>query len=94
MSCGSHTFDDKDPQETDSFTFDWADRLTSGDTISGVAWTVPSGITQASSSNTTTTATIILSGGTAGQNYSITCTITTANSLILERTGIVPVRQL
>ena len=50
-----------------------------GDTISTATFTVDSGITKDSESNTTTTATVWLSGGTAGQRYTVTCRITTTS---------------
>lgn len=53
------------------------------DTISSVAWTIPSGIVQeAGAANTATTATVWLSGGTVGVTYPITCRVTTASGRV------------
>lgn len=77
----------KDPSATLDYTLDWyADGWLGTDTISAVTWVVPSGLTQASSSNTTTTATIWLSGGTVGTDYEVTCRITTAGGRVDDRT--------
>jgi len=84
----------KDPDATLDYTVDWSDWLVGGDTISGTpTWAVPTGITKASQTNTTTTATITLSGGTANVDYDVACKITTAASLIDERTIHIKVRQ-
>jgi len=58
----------KDPNAVLEYINDWSDWL-NGDTIATSTWTVPTGITKDSSTNTTTTATIWLSGGTVGENY-------------------------
>jgi hypothetical protein len=58
------------------FLIDWVDFLGT-DTISTSTWTVPTGITKVSDSKTTTTTTVWLSGGTAGIEYELICTIVT-----------------
>ncbi|MDE1828221.1 MAG: hypothetical protein KGH65_03620 [Candidatus Micrarchaeota archaeon] len=67
----------KDPAAVLDYTEDWSQWLGT-DTISSVTWTVPTGITQTSTSSTTTTATIWLSGGTIGTTYNVDCKIVTA----------------
>ena len=75
----------KDPSAVMDYQVNWATWLGS-DTISTSTWSVPTGITQASATNTTTTATIWLSGGTAGQVYSLVNTIVTAGGRTDQRT--------
>lgn len=75
----------KDPDERLDYEEDWADFLAVAETISSVAWTVPSGLTNYSTSNTTTTATIWLTGGTHGQEYLVAGKITTSAGRIAER---------
>lgn len=48
------------------------------DTIATVAWTVPSDLVKISASNTTTLASVMVGGGTAGQDYEISALVTTA----------------
>ena len=72
-SCEQFT---KDPDGKLRVIVDWSAWLGSA-TIASVAWTVPSGLTEAATSNTTTTATVFLSGGTDGQEYTVKCCITT-----------------
>lgn len=88
----------KDPQETRAFTFDWTDHLDDpADTIATVTITVPAGITKVSDGIVTGNkkATVTLSGGTVGEDYTITCTITTTTTgETLERSGVVRVRSL
>lgn len=50
------------------------------DTISTVAWDIPSELTGSNQTNTTTTMTTYLAGGKIGQRYVVTGTITTAAS--------------
>lgn len=80
-------WDDKDPQDVDSFGIDWSERLSAtSDTISTSDWIVPSGITEDSASNTTTTTTIWLSGGTDGEDYEIVNRIVTVGGRTLDQT--------
>lgn len=65
----------KTPNEVLPYPVDFTDLIGAG-TISSVAWTLESGITKDSQSNTTTTATAVISGGTAGTTYDVTCKIT------------------
>ena len=82
----------KDPSETISVIIDWQYALASGDTISSATWTVPTGVTNAGDSNTTTTTTLAISGGTAGTDYLLTCTVvTTPAAETLEETVILRV---
>lgn len=67
----------KDPDEIVNFGIDWADYLGS-ETITGSGWTVPSGITEVSSSFVATQATIKLSGGALGTTYRVTNRINTS----------------
>ena len=76
----------KDPESVENFTVDWSDWLAVTDTIASVVWTVGTGLTEEATSNTTTTATIQLSGGTAGETYTVECKITTTNGETDERT--------
>jgi hypothetical protein len=74
-----------------------------GATISTATWTVPTGITKDSSNQAqvvihgityavNTVCTIWLSGGTAGVDYTLTCTIVTSDARTLVDTITVPVR--
>ncbi len=84
----------KDPNAVLDYVIDWGENyLATGETISSVVWTVDTGITEDSVSKTDTTATIWLSGGTAGESYSIACKIVTNQSRTDERTFTVQVEQ-
>lgn len=56
---------------------DWTAWL-EGDTISTSSWVADTGITIDSDSNTTVKGVVWLSGGTVGESYDVTNTITTA----------------
>jgi hypothetical protein len=77
-------WDDKDPDEVDSFGINWAPRL-NGDLIASSTWTVD-GLTQDSSSNTTTTTTVWLSGGVDGDDYEVQNRITTTGGRTIDQT--------
>ena len=83
MSCEEFT---KDPLDKRRLNIDFATWLGTTSEISAVAWTVPSGLTEASSSFSTTVATNYLSGGTDGQDYEVICVITTNDSVPREKT--------
>jgi hypothetical protein len=92
MSANAQILPMKDPNAVKPYGVDWEGFLDTGDTISSVSWTVPSGITKDSESNTNTVASLVLSGGTAGVDYEIVCQITTANGIVEEQSIVVPVR--
>jgi hypothetical protein len=80
----------KDPQAVLDYSFNWSDWLSEiGDTIASSTWTIPDGITSVSQSNTTTRATVILSGGTSGTQYTIRNHITTAGGKQDDRSMII-----
>lgn len=68
---GANNHFTKDPSGKWNYTIDWALLLPTGQTIDTSAWTVPAGLTTASTSKTTTTTTIVLSGGTLGTTYDV-----------------------
>jgi len=70
---------DKDPDAVLKYTRKWGKYLGS-DTIATSAWILDDGITKDAEAKTTTNATITLSGGTAGNSYSVTNRITTTTS--------------
>ncbi len=82
----------KDPNAVLDYVLDWGTWLGS-DTISTSTWTVPTGITEDSSTNTTTTATIWLSGGTAGSTYLLINRIVTVAGRTEDRTIQITVTQ-
>lgn len=74
----------KDPSAVLPYTVDWTEWMQPGDAITAVTWTPQTGITVQTSpapSNTGSTATVWLSGGTAGQTYTVDCLITTSQGL-------------
>lgn len=96
---------EKDPHAVVDYHAAWSDWL-DGDTIASVVWTVSTGLTkdsQAVNSGAVTidgvshpansVATAWLSGGTAGQSYTVACRITTAGGRTDERTFRVVVRE-
>lgn len=67
------------------YVMDWEDWL-QGDTIAGVVWTIPAGLTKLSDSFGPVTTTVWLTGGQNGQSYIIACRVTTALGRSRERT--------
>lgn len=88
----------KTPDEIETFGIDYTDRLSNeiitNDTISTSIWTVPTGITKDAEAidQVTTRATIMLSGGTAGTDYTLTNVVTTAAGRDLEEEIVIQVR--
>ena len=73
----------KDPSEVVEYTLDFTEELDAiGATISTATWAATSGITIDSSSvlSGNKKAQVVLSGGTAGVEYVVTCTIVTTGS--------------
>ena len=78
----------KFPGEKLDYIVDWTTKnwLETGETIVTSTWSVETGVTDSDESNTTTTATIFIAGGTLGETYILTNTITTSNAV--SRTGV------
>ena len=71
----------KAPTEVEDLSINWVPRGLGTDTIATSVWSVSPtglGLTSTASTFTTTTTTVWLSGGTLGQAYTITNTITTS----------------
>lgn len=90
MSLGSRT---KDPADSRNYAIDWTAWLASqnNDTISGAPVWTGGGLTIVSSTNTTTTATAKVSGGTAGQTYTVANTIVTAAGQTIKKSFLLSV---
>lgn len=84
----------KDPNDVIDYDLDWSKWLRDGDTILVSDWIVPAGITMNSETSTNTSSKIWLSGGTAGQSYSLTNRITTAQGRQKDRTITIRVKEL
>jgi hypothetical protein len=87
---------EKDPQEFIDYSINWADEIGS-DTISLSTWaysgspdTTPLVLSNGSISSAVTT--IWLDDGTTGTNYTVTNTITTAGSRVMEQSVYIAVR--
>lgn len=75
----------KDPVENLAYDLDWTAWL-DGDTIMQSVWTVPVGLNVGSSSYGTQTSSVVLSGGTLGEHYTISNAITTSLGRVANRT--------
>lgn len=82
----------KDPDAVLDYQVDWSAWLGT-DTITASTWTLDTGITKTLDTHTTTAATIWLSGGTDGTNYSVSNRIVTAGGRTNDRTLTILVRQ-
>ena len=99
----AYKWPDLDPNELQAYSVDWSRFLNTGDTISTVTWLIDGFVTVSYGSvqnlilvqptNTSTVATARFSGGNVGQKYKITCRITTADSLIYERSIFLTIRE-
>ena len=83
--------DAKDPSGAQFYRFDVSGYLNTSATVSTATWSAP-GLTVASESTTSTTATAKLSGGQHGEDYAVTCTITTSDGETLPLGGVLSVR--
>ncbi len=77
----------KDPNEVVDYDLDWSAQMTADtDTIVTSTWTVPVGVTKDSSSATTTRTKVWLSGGTAGEAYSLLNRVVTDGGRTFDQT--------
>jgi hypothetical protein len=83
----------KDPEAVLDYPVDWSDWLATGETISEVVWTVPTGLTKDSQSESGGVAVAWISGGTAGTEYRIECKVTTSQGRTDERSFFIKVTE-
>lgn len=82
----------KDPDAVLDYSIEWSKWL-AGDQIQTSAWSVSDpGLEAAGDSNTPTRATVWLSGGVAGQSYSVTNRITTSGGRTDDRSFVIQVQ--
>lgn len=78
MSCNIGDWSPKDPADVVGYAFDWSGVLLVGEEIATADFAVePNTLTLDSDFHDDTTATVIVSDGVEGANYTISCTITT-----------------
>ena len=82
----------KDPNAVLDYTIDWT-RWLAGDQIATSEWLVPAGLAKMADSKTASSATVWLSGGTAGQSYTVTNRITTSAGRTEDRSFIAKVEE-
>jgi hypothetical protein len=82
----------KDPHAVLDYTIDWT-RWLAGDQIATSAWLVPTGLTKVGDSKTASSATVWLSGGMAGQMYTVTNRITTTGGRTEDRSFTIRVEE-
>jgi hypothetical protein len=85
-----------DPDSNVDYSVDWTDWLadTGGDTIASAQWIVPTDLTASNESHTTTAATVWLSGGTVGTDYTVVSRITTVDGRIEDQSIILKCQEL
>jgi hypothetical protein len=82
----------KDPNALLDYKVDWSEWLVDGDTLTGDEWEIATTLSDTdtfeieSHAHDTTSATAWISGGTPGEEYDVTCRITTAHGRIDDRT--------
>jgi hypothetical protein len=83
----------KDPDDIRDLTWNWAQDLGT-DTITAATFTITptGGLTAQSTSHDTTTATVRLSGGVAGVQYTVTSRVTTSRGQQLDWSHLVLVK--
>ena len=74
-----------DPSDDAIVTFNWADVLPSGVTVSSVTHTVDSPLVKGAESNTTTTSSVKVSGALHGGLYMVTGSATLSNGEVINR---------
>lgn len=92
MATYVHTFR-KDPHAKLDYAIDWSTWLLSGETISTSTWTVGTGLTTESTGKADTSTLIWLSGGTAGNEYTVANKIVTSDGREDERSFVVQVEE-
>ena len=85
--------DAKDPDDSIWYQIEWDEEIASTETLSSASWTVPTGLTEVSSSVSGTKALIRLSSGTAGTEYTLVCQITKDTGETVSKAISIPVAE-
>lgn len=76
----------KSPNEHLKITLSWTSELAiDSTTISGVTWTLPSGLTSVSQTTSSPNTTLVVSGGSENVEYSVKCRIQTSDAKYYEQ---------
>ena len=82
----------KDPNAVLDYTIDWT-RWLAGDQVATSEWLPSTGLTKMADTKTASSATVWLSGGTAGQSYTVTNRITTTGGRTEDRSVTIRVEE-
>jgi hypothetical protein len=82
----------KDPNAVLDYSIDWT-RWLAGDQVATSEWLVPTGLTKVADSKASALATVWLSGGTAGQSYTVTNRVTTTGGRTEDRSFTIRVEE-
>lgn len=82
----------KDPNDKVRYFIDWSAFLDT-DAISAVSWSSPVGITRSAETNTTSRTYARFSGGVIGEEYKVTCHITTAGGDEKDASFVIAIRE-
>ena len=87
-------FDPKDPVDQATFNFNWGAWINGADPVASVTSVTanPSGLTIGVPALNSNIVSVVLSGGTSGINYTVSCQITTQGGTVAKRSGILPVQ--
>lgn len=83
----------KDPAANLDYEFDWSKWLVNGDTIASFVVTAAGGVVCGGSGQVSGVVSVMVSGGTADTEASITCRVTTVAGRVDERTLFLSIRQ-
>lgn len=83
----------KDPDAVLDYAIDWSRWLVAGDAVQSALWTAPSGISIDDDALSGALATVWLSGGTPGETYVVTCSITTTMGRADDRSILIAVEE-
>jgi hypothetical protein len=83
----------KQPGENKDYDFNYTDWMPASDSISTSVVTADAGISLGTKTQTVTVVKQFISGGTAGTDYKVTCTITTAQGRIDQKEITILVRE-
>lgn len=85
---------DHAPGDTVDYGFDYSSRLATSETVSSSSWTATTGITLSSPAYASTETSVVASGGTRGELYYLTNTITTSLSRVFHRVIVLSCKRL
>lgn len=83
----------KHPDDSGQYGLDFGRIFPVGDVIATSVWPAVAGLTLGAKTESGTTSSVVISGGTLGADYEVSCTATSSSGMVRTRSAVIAVRK-